>query len=378
MGRLFSCLQIMKLLKTPNRCLFIAVTVWLGTLVVLSGFSMTVSAGQMISYQGRLTTAGGTVLPDANYEAVFWLYPDSTTAVPVWAETATITTTNGLFDHLLGSISPLPIDLTQTGEVLYLEIQINSESLFPRTRLTAVPYSLSAANLQARDSTNSVTIVTDGNRGLMTFLDPATGDSVITLRSDLAGDSSVILPEGAISSIEISNEPGATWNLETSIISLSTGDMSDLVVISVKIPEEGYIVLYGKCYVMLSGTTGANGAQIQIDDTQGGVAHFPYYQQVGLSGFVNTGLNYFPVMTTRVFYLPAGSYDFRLEGLATHSAPAIAESWDHILVAQYFPTDIWSSGRSPAMQFDPNTKSAESVLSPEERYKSAKKSKDKD
>ncbi|MDF1545203.1 MAG: hypothetical protein P1R58_08895, partial [bacterium] len=275
-------------------------------------------SASMISYQGRLTSAGGAILPDSTYSAEFRLYPDSILAAPVWSETANIVTANGLFSHMLGSVVSLPVNLTTESAQLFLEIQIGGESLGPKTRLAASPYSLSAANLLVRDSSDSVTIFTDPNRGSLSLINPTSRDTTVVLRPDIVGDSSVLLPEGSISSLEMGNEPGATWNFELSLISLGTGDMSDLVGVSVEIPEEGYIMLYGKCYVMLSGTTGANGAQIQIDLTQGGVGEFPYYQQVGMSGFVNTGLNYFPIMTTRIYYLPAGSYDFRLEGLATH------------------------------------------------------------
>ncbi|MCK4827552.1 hypothetical protein KA005_68115, partial [bacterium] len=100
-----------------------------------------------------------------------------------------------------------------------------------------------------------------------------------------------------------------------------------------------YIMLYGKCYLLLSGTTDANSARIQIDHDEGGPTLFPYYTQAGLSGYVNTGINYFPIFVTRIYYKnTAGTYTFRLVGKAENSLPALAQTWDHILTAAYFPS----------------------------------------
>ncbi|HOZ09087.1 MAG TPA: hypothetical protein PKW75_12455, partial [candidate division Zixibacteria bacterium] len=108
--------------------------------------------------------------------------------------------------------------------------------------------------------------------------------------------------------------------------------------VEITIPYDGLIVLYGKCYAVLSGTTGPNGAQVQIDAVEGGLPIFPYYTQAGLSGFVNTGANYFPAVVTRTYYKEAGTYEFRLEAKATQPSPALAQTWDHVLTALYFPT----------------------------------------
>ena len=342
------------------------------SVIVLAFVTASAIASPLISYQGRLASLGGTPVADGDYNAIFRLYPDSAAASPIWSESAVIQTSGGLFDHNLGSVMSLPPDIAVSSPTLFLEIQIESEIVLPRIRLASAPTSLGASGLAVADSSNNLMITTVSNDGTLLFLNPITGDTTITLRSTYGGDSAVVLPDGAISSIEILNEAGATWNTESSILTLGTGTMSDLVTISVEIPDEGYIMLFGKCYVMLSGTTGPNGAQIQIDDNQGGPAHYPYYQHVGMSGFVNAGLNYFPVMASRIFYRPAGSYTFRLEGLATHAAPAVAESWDHILLAQYFPTDI--SAPFKTASFIPEQSNGEQgdTLSPEERYKRAK------
>ncbi|MEK7775546.1 MAG: hypothetical protein AAB305_06645, partial [Candidatus Zixiibacteriota bacterium] len=91
-------------------------------------------------------------------------------------------------------------------------------------------------------------------------------------------------------------------------------------------------------YVLLSGTTGANTAIIQIDTDAGGSSQFPWYAQVGLSGYVNAQTNYFSVYVTRAYYADQGTYEFRMEGRANNFAPASASSWDHVLTAIFYPS----------------------------------------
>jgi len=148
-----------------------------------------------------------------------------------------------------------------------------------------------------------------------------------------------------VNSSEILDEPGIAGYTNADQVELSTGEMADLVGIEITTPTDGYIILYGKCYLMLSGTTGANSARIQIDEIEGGVSQYPFYSQAGLSGYVNTGTNYFPINVTRTYYRQAGTYEFRLEGRVMISPPAIAQSWDHQLTAIFYPSSYgWVGG----------------------------------
>jgi hypothetical protein len=114
--------------------------------------------------------------------------------------------------------------------------------------------------------------------------------------------------------------------------------MTDLVTVEITTPADGYILLHGKCYLLLSGTTGPNNALVQIDDDEGGPSEFPYYTVAGLGGYTTTGTSYFPIYVTRIFFAPAGTYTFRMEGRASFPPPAEAKSWDHYLTAVYYPT----------------------------------------
>ncbi|MEW5994641.1 MAG: hypothetical protein AB1744_09615 [Candidatus Zixiibacteriota bacterium] len=253
-------------------------------LIVVTDTVMAASA--LVSYQGRLTDSLGYPAPDSSYEAQFAFYADSTGGSSLWQESASITTQAGLFTHLLGSVTPFPQTLFREHDSLFLQVTIEGGAVMPRTRLTEAPYALVAR--------------------------------------------------------EARNEPGIAVNINTSLIPLPTGSMTDLVTVTIAIPTDGYIVLHGKCYLLFSGATGPNQALVQIDETAGGGSSFPYYTVAGLSGYVSTETSYFPVYVTRVYYKQKGSYTFRMEGRASHSLPAEAKTWDHVLTAVFYPTSYES------------------------------------
>ena len=322
-----------------NRFLQLTLAVAMTACLVSSAVSAT---PVLVAYQGRLTQPNGLPVADAAYTVELSLYADSLAVTPEWSETAEITTERGLFVHMLGSVNPIVPALLSDNMVLYLEAKIAEEVIAPRTRLVPVPYAYTAGNLTARDADDSLAVKLLNDAHKLVLFGPTSLDTSISLQGGVVGDSAVILPDSSINSDEILDEPGITTNYDIDLIPLSTGIMTDLVTVTIGIPAPGYIVLRGKCYLMLSGTTGANSARIQIDDEQAGVSHYPHFTQAGLSGYVNTGTNYFPISVIRVFYRDAGVHTFRMEGMAMQPAPAVAEAYDHVLIAAYYPTSYYS------------------------------------
>jgi len=290
----------------------------------------------LITYQGLLRNNSGGISPDSTYQIEFRLFDDKTAGNLVWSETAEIMTTDGLFMHLIGSATQLPAELFTIHDNLYLELMIQSEALLPRTLIGTVGYSLTSKNLSSKDSSGQPSIRTENDQHKLIIFDSAGAEHIQF--QNLPFDSSVILPDSAINNEEILDEPGLTYSININPVTLATGEMMDLTDLTITIPADGYILLYGKCYLVLSGTTGANSAIVQIDENEGGGTQFPYYSIAGLSGYVNSGANYFPVMITRLYYKQQGTYTFRLEGRANNALPATAQSWDHILTAFYYST----------------------------------------
>lgn len=295
------------------------------------------AAPDLISYQGRLTDSTGVAVPDSSYWVVFGIYADSTGETSLWEESAMITTRDGLFSHQLGSLTSLPQSIFQDNERLYLQVTIGAETVVPRTRLSSVPYARTAANLSVTDTSGTPAVKTYADSHQVSIFGYE-GDATLVLRGGVIGDEAAVLPDSSINSIEMLDEPGIAVETNSSLIPLPTNVMTDLVTVEITIPTDGYIVLHGKCYVLLSGTTGTNSAIVQIDENEGGSSQFPYYTQAGLGGYVNTSTNYFPVYVTRTYYKAAGSYTFRMEGRASNPLPAEAKTWDHILTAVFYPT----------------------------------------
>ncbi len=297
------------------------------------------AADKQISYQGRLTNTDGSPVADASYSLEFLLYTDSTGGSIVWAESADVVTADGLFSYLIGSVNSLSSSLFQQHRILFLELRVSGEPVLPRSRLGAMPYSFSANELSGYDSDDNLTIQTDSENRSLTIFD-SLGNSYITLQQK-DGDSALILPESAVNAYEILDEPGIASSIDLNLTTLITNEMIDLTKVTIEIPDDGYIVLIGKCYFLLSGTTGANSAIVQIDQNENGGTQFPYYTIAGLSGYVNSGTNYFPAFVTRTYYASQGTYTFRLEAKANNPLPAVAQSWDHILTATYYPTSYY-------------------------------------
>jgi hypothetical protein len=101
---------------------------------------------KLINYQGMLTDDGGNPLNDT-VSMIFKIYNDSLSLDPgdkKWEETQTgVEVTNGLFNVMLGQVSPLNLDFS---EDYWLDITVGAEHLPDRIRLTSVSYAYRARN----------------------------------------------------------------------------------------------------------------------------------------------------------------------------------------------------------------------------------------
>ena len=128
---------------------------------------------QLISYQGMLTTPGGSPVSDGEYDLTFKIYGSISGSDSLWWEHHTdVNVTNGLFNVLLGSISSLSSSVFEDS-VRYLGIKVGTDpELTPRTRLTSVPFAHRAGTSETDgDWTISGSNVyrTDGNVGIGTI-----------------------------------------------------------------------------------------------------------------------------------------------------------------------------------------------------------------
>jgi hypothetical protein len=130
-----------------------------------------------ISYQGRLTDAGGNPL-NGNYAITFNIYADSIGGTELWSEDQpSVNVNNGLFSINLGSTNPLTSDYF-SGSVRYLAAKVGLDpEMSPRTRITSSPYSDKVGTL---DGSLAGTVTGDLYVDGTIYCDNRTGYTAIT------------------------------------------------------------------------------------------------------------------------------------------------------------------------------------------------------
>lgn len=141
---------------------FLIALIGLFTMLIIGAFLIQplISAAQsatpdipdFVSYQGRLTDAGGTALT-GTYGMTFCVYDQATAGNMLWCETQTaVSVTDGVFSVQLGSVNPLPSDLfDQADRYLGITITGDGNEMTPRLEITSNGYAYTAANADRVD-----------------------------------------------------------------------------------------------------------------------------------------------------------------------------------------------------------------------------------
>ena len=100
-----------------------------------------------MSFQGFLTDSEGVAYADGEYNLTFRLIHqvDQTTENTIWEESHSANVSNGVFSVILGSVTPLPLNISPNVQ---LETQVGDEILSPRQSLTSVPFALKSSRSQ--------------------------------------------------------------------------------------------------------------------------------------------------------------------------------------------------------------------------------------
>jgi len=115
--------------------------------VLLMGAVLNAQSPQLINYQGKLTLDGNPV--SATLAITFSVYSSEQSPTPLWSETQTVSVADGIFNVLLGSVTPFPPTLFTTPGERFLGIKIENEAeMVPRFRLTSVAYALQSAEAE--------------------------------------------------------------------------------------------------------------------------------------------------------------------------------------------------------------------------------------
>lgn len=139
---------------------------------LLSQSSQSYTSGNL-SYQGTLTNSMGNPLT-GSYEMTFSLYNSMDGSSWLWQEVRSegnaVPVQDGLFNVMLGSLTPIPVSVWEESE-LYLGVKIGSDvEMTPREKLNVVPRAASAEIAQVAltvpDSSITGTQIADGSIGL--------------------------------------------------------------------------------------------------------------------------------------------------------------------------------------------------------------------
>jgi len=214
-------------------------------------FSAKAAFNPQINYQGKLTNSSGVAVADGNYDAAFKLYTVSTGGTAIWTETLTganqITTKNGLFSHLLGSVTAFS-DTSIFNQDLWLGVTIGTDAeMSPRKKFGAVPAAFEAQRLSGKLETTFAdinenetvpgiwTFSSSSNSALLTVTQSGAGYGLIVTGGNVgigtATPDAALQVAGALRSSSItSSDVWFSFATSTNLVATSTVSTSKLVV----------------------------------------------------------------------------------------------------------------------------------------------------
>jgi hypothetical protein len=177
-----------------------------------------------LSYQGLLLVNKDTPYPDSSYSITLKLYDASNAGNVLWTETQTLSTVNGVFDAILGEISPLNLPFDRQ---YWLGITISPDPEFsPRVQLVANPYSLRSdtANFAFKSDTSNMSRgLTFNATGAVLSLNGKSGRLLMT-----GGKGVTITSLGDTLLIDMAASIGPAYSSDSTLDIRRIGDSTDI------------------------------------------------------------------------------------------------------------------------------------------------------
>lgn len=152
------------------------------------------SVPRLLHYDGRLFVDGNPAF--GSFEVTFSIYGTAQGGQALWSETQNVEPADGQFSVLLGSENPLPPDLTEAHNELYLAIQVENEAeMAPRLFMASTTFALHAG---IADSVGAQSIHTASLADAAVTSTKLSDGSVTTLKLADAAITGAKLSEGAV------------------------------------------------------------------------------------------------------------------------------------------------------------------------------------
>lgn len=145
----------------------------------------TTAGTTLLGYQGRIANPTTNVaFPDGSFGINFAIFDAASGGTQLWTEARSVEQQRGIINVLLGEVTPLPLTIFD-GRDLYLQLQVNGETLAPRQRLAWVAYAINARKAETViDNAITSAKIADGQ---VTSADIADGQVTATDLADGSG-----------------------------------------------------------------------------------------------------------------------------------------------------------------------------------------------
>ena len=271
-------------------------TTAIAVLVVIASAALcSAETPQKMNYQAMLTDNNDQPLINQPVEIEFTIWSAATGGgSPLWTEShSTATNWIGVVSVVLGNVNPIDVDFSSPR---WLQVEVDGEILTPRREMVGASYALydesggtgDGFSLDASDGSPVDALYVDGlgnvgvgttspqsdlhvNNELQVGSTVYSGKLTVESSSSCAsvfdggasGNASVVLPEDAIGSYEILNEPGVSSATEGGGADF-TGSMQYVGLRSLSPPSDGYVLAIGTVQVAIEHPGGGVSSTVRL------------------------------------------------------------------------------------------------------------------
>ncbi len=148
-------------------------------LVLVTSVALAGDVPNVMTNQGVVRNEAGDVV-NGTYKLTFKLYTAEQAGQLLWSEVLPgVTVENGVYNVLLGTVTPLPATLFEQNGTAWLGLTVEAEPELPRVRVTSTPYAFQARNALVAASAQDLSCTGCVKASMLAF-DPVTQEELNT------------------------------------------------------------------------------------------------------------------------------------------------------------------------------------------------------